>query len=130
MTTATTTAITTRGKLPRQAASLGAALLLCAVTLCPNMALAASDDGAMPPSKAASSAERVMSDTWITTKVKSEILANSVSKAFKVSVKTKAGAVTLMGKLPNQDAIDLVKMVAEKVKGVKSVDASGLIVSP
>jgi hyperosmotically inducible protein len=82
----------------------------------------------MAPSKAASSAERVMSDSWITTKVKSEILANSLSKAFKVGVKTKSGAVSLTGKLPTQDAIDLVKVIAEKVKGVKSVDVSGLSV--
>lgn len=69
-----------------------------------------------------------MSDSWITTKVKSEILANSVSKAFKVSVKTKKGAVTLSGKLPSQDSIDLVKMIAEKVKGVRNVDVSGLAI--
>jgi hyperosmotically inducible protein len=92
------------------------------------MALAASDDAAMAPSKAASNAERVVSDSWITTKVKAEILANSVSKAFKVSVKTKSGAVSLTGKLPNQDAIDLVKMISEKVKGVKNVDVSGLAI--
>lgn len=73
-------------------------------------------------------AERAVSDSWITTKVKSEIAANSISKAFKVSVKTKKGNVTLSGKLPNQDAIDLVKMIAEKVKGVNSVNASGLSV--
>jgi len=90
--------------------------------------MAASDGAASAPAKAASSAERVVSDSWITTKVKSEILANSVSKAFKVSVKTKRGAVTLKGKLPSQDAIDLVKMIAEKVKGVKSVDVSGLVI--
>ena len=71
-------------------------------------------------------AERAVSDSWITTKVKSEIAANSISKLFKVSVKTKSGNVMLSGKLPNQDAIDLVKMIAEKVKGVNSVDASGL----
>jgi hyperosmotically inducible protein len=87
---------------------------------------------AATPTEAASSAgmkaERVVSDSWITAKVKSEILANSVSKAFKVGVKTKSGVVSLDGKLPSQDAIDLVKMTAEKVKGVKQVDVSGLSV--
>lgn len=90
--------------------------------------MAASDGAPSAPARAASNAERAVSDSWITTKVKSEILANSVSKAFKVSVKTKHGAVALKGKLPNQDAIDLVKMIAEKVKGVKSVDVSGLAI--
>jgi hyperosmotically inducible protein len=122
----TTTPIT--GKHSQFAINLGAALLVSGLVLGTNMALAASDDATMAPSKAASNAERVVSDSWITTKVKSEILANSVSKAFKVGVKTKGGAVSLKGKLPNQDAIDLVKMISEKVKGVKSVDVSGLVI--
>lgn len=88
----------------------------------------AADDTSMVPNSTAKKAERAMTDSWITTKVKSEILANSVSKAFKVGVKTKQGAVALDGKLPNQDAIDLVKMIAEKVKGVKSVDTSALVI--
>jgi hyperosmotically inducible protein len=82
----------------------------------------------MAPSKTAKKAELVVSDSRITTKVKSEILANSVSKAFKVGVKTKSGAVSLTGKLPTRDAIDLVKMISEKVDGVKSVDVSGLVI--
>lgn len=113
-------------KTSRHVSTIAAALLVSGLVLGSNMALAASDNTAMAPSKAASKAERVVSDSWITTKVKSEILANSMSKAFKVSVKTKRGAVSLTGKLPSQDAIDLVKMIAEKVKGVKSVDVSGL----
>ena len=72
--------------------------------------------------------EKVVADSWITTKVKSEILANSASKAFKVQVKTKGGVVSLNGKLPTKDAVDLVKLIAEKVKGVRSVDAAGLTV--
>ena len=111
-----------------KATTLGAALLVSGLVLCSNMALAASDDATMAPSKAASSAERVVSDSWITTKVKSEILANSASKALKVSVKTTNGAVSLKGKLLSQDAVDLVKAIAEKVKGVKSVDVAGLVV--
>ncbi|HEY8908240.1 MAG TPA: BON domain-containing protein [Rhodoferax sp.] len=116
------------GKTSRAAVTVAAALFVTGLVLGPSMALAASDGTATTPSKTASQAERVVSDSWITTKVKSEILANSVSKAFKVSVKTKKGAVSLTGKLPNQDAIDLVKMIAEKVKGVKSVDVSGLVI--
>ena len=115
-------------KISRHAISLGAALFVAALLLGMDMSQAASGDAAIAPSKAVSKTERVVSDSWITTKVKSEILANSVSKAFKVSVKTKHGAVSLKGKLPSQDAIDLVKMIAEKVKGVKSVDVSGLVI--
>lgn len=116
------------GKISRHAIPLGAALVVAALVLGMNVSQAASDNAAVTPSNAASKAERAVSDSWITTKVKAEILANSVSKAFKVSVKTKRGMVSLKGKLPSQDAIDLVKMIAEKVKGVKSVDVSGLVI--
>ncbi len=73
-------------------------------------------------------AERAVSDSWITTKVKSEILADSASKGFKVSVKTKHGVVILKGTLANQDAIDHVQDIAAKVKGVKSVDTKALTI--
>jgi hyperosmotically inducible protein len=116
------------GKISRHAASVGTLLLVSTLLLGMNVSQAASDTAAITPSNAASKAERAVSDSWITAKVKAEILANSVSKAFKVSVKTKRGMVSLKGKLPSQDAIDVVKMIAEKVKGVKSVDVSGLAI--
>jgi hyperosmotically inducible protein len=78
--------------------------------------------------KRVTKAERAVSDSWITTKVKSEILANSASKGFKVSVKTKHGVVILKGTLANLDAIDHVKDIAAKVKGVKSVDTKALTI--
>jgi hyperosmotically inducible protein len=78
--------------------------------------------------KQVTKAERAISDSWITTKVKSEILADSASKGFKVNVKTKHGVVVLKGTLANQDAIDHVKDIAAKVKGVKSVDTQALTV--
>jgi len=79
--------------------------------------------------KAAAKTKRVVSDSWITTKVKSEITADSLSKGFDVSVTTTHGVVVLKGALANQDAIDHVKGLAEKVKGVKSVDTALLTVS-
>ncbi|HEX7606698.1 MAG TPA: BON domain-containing protein, partial [Usitatibacter sp.] len=79
--------------------------------------------------KAVAKSERVGSDSWITTKVKSEIMADSVSKGFDVSVKTTHGVVVLKGKLANHDAIAHVKDIAAKVNGVKSVDTSALSVA-
>jgi hyperosmotically inducible periplasmic protein len=76
--------------------------------------------------KAVATTERAGSDSWITTKVKSEILADSVSKGFKVSVKTVNGVVMLHGTLANDDAIAHVKDLAQKVQGVKSVDTTQL----
>jgi len=70
--------------------------------------------------------ERVGSDTWITTKVKSQILADSVSKGFDVHVKTLHGVVMLRGMLPTSDAVAHVKDIAASVEHVKSVDTSEL----
>jgi len=93
------------------------------------------DDELTTPSSGATSAKihhaaaktkRVASDSWITTKVKSGILADSVSKGFDVSVTTKHGVVMLKGTLANDDAVAHVKDIASQVKGVKSVDTSML----
>ncbi|MBI3546499.1 MAG: BON domain-containing protein [Gammaproteobacteria bacterium] len=80
-------------------------------------------------SKAGTDSKRAVSDSWITTKVKSELLADSISKGFDVNVKTTHGVVVLKGTLANEDAIDHVKDVAAKVDGVKSVDTSALTVA-
>jgi len=79
-----------------------------------------------PMHKAVAKTEREGSDSWITTKVKSEILADSISKGFEVRVKTVNGVVMLHGTLPDQDAVEHVKGLAEKVKGVKSVNITQL----
>lgn len=77
----------------------------------------------------ANNSGKPVSDTWITTKVKSEIVANSATKGLKVHVTTKGGVVALKGKLPSQEAVDTVKSLAVNVKGVQSVDASGLVIA-
>ena len=79
--------------------------------------------------KAADDTGRVFSDSWITTKVKSGLLADTVSKGVDVSVETTHGVVVLKGVLANQAAVDHVKSMAEHVAGVKSVDTSGLTVT-
>ena len=76
--------------------------------------------------KVVKTTKRVASDSWITTKVKSEIAADSLSKGFKVSVTTKHGVVVLSGTLTSRHAIDHVKEIAEKVHGVRRVDTSAL----
>ena len=74
-------------------------------------------------------ASRIASDTWITTKVKSVLLADSISKGFEINVDTKDGVVVLEGSLDNEDAIDHVTDLAGDVEGVKSVDTSRLVVA-
>jgi len=79
--------------------------------------------------KTADKAKREVSDSWITTKVKSAILADSVTKGFDVSVETTKGVVVLKGQLASEDALDHVKDIAAKVEGVKSVDTAGVRVT-
>ena len=90
---------------------------------------AATDDAASAAPTATQKTERVVSDTWITTKVKSEILKSSLAKGFDVKVATLHGIVTLKGSLASSDVIDQVKAIAAKVKGVQSVDTSNLVVA-
>lgn len=78
--------------------------------------------------EAVTETQRVTSDSWITTKVKSMIYAEDLSQGYEVSVKTLHGAVTLTGNLENQADIDHLKIVAANVKGVKSVDTSALTI--
>jgi hyperosmotically inducible protein len=78
------------------------------------------------PERAATAARKAVTDSWITTKVKSTILADSVSRGFEVSVETRHGVVVLRGQLANKDSVDHVRDLARNIEGVKSVDVSGL----
>lgn len=69
-----------------------------------------------------------MADSWITTKVKSEFAAARHVKATDISVSTTDGMVTLTGTVATTREKNKAIRIAHKVKGVKSVDASGLTV--
>lgn len=88
-----------------------------------NNALAVSQDKG--PS-ASTSAERVISDSWITTKVKSTLLYSSNVSGTDIEVTTKSGIVTLSGMLSNGAEKALAVELAENVQGVKRVEAGGL----
>lgn len=68
-------------------------------------------------------------DAWITTKVKSEFAASKSVKATDISVSTSDGTVTLTGTVATAKEKSHAEKIAKGVKGVKSVDASGLTVS-
>lgn len=72
-------------------------------------------------------ASREISDSWITTKVKSTLLYSSNVSGMHVEVHTKSGAVTLTGKLGSGAERALAIELAENVRGVKSVNAKGLM---
>lgn len=73
-----------------------------------------------------SSVGEAVSDTWITTKVKTELATTEDVKSTDISVDTKDGIVTLTGVLPSKIAVKKAVAAAESVKGVKDVDDSGL----
>ncbi|WP_257387325.1 BON domain-containing protein [Tahibacter caeni] len=70
--------------------------------------------------------DQPVGDTWITTKVKTELLADSAVKGSDINVSTVNGVVTLAGVLDNQAAIDKAVTIAKNVKGVTDVDTRAL----
>jgi hyperosmotically inducible periplasmic protein len=65
-------------------------------------------------------------DAWITTKVKAELATTKGVSSTEISVNTVDGVVTLTGVLPSKLAVKKAVAAAKSIKGVKSVDASGL----
>ena len=68
------------------------------------------------------------SDTWITTKVKSEFATTEGVSFTDVSVDTKAGVVSLSGKVDSASEKAMAIKSARSVKGVKAVEAGNLTV--
>ena len=63
----------------------------------------------------------VMDDTWVTTKVKSKIVADDVAKSGDVTVDTKQNVVTLTGTVPSAAVHEAVLRIARETKGVHRV---------
>ena len=70
--------------------------------------------------------DQPVTDTWITTKVKSELATTDGVKSMDIEVKTVDGTVMLTGTQANDVAVKKAVAVAKSIKGVKKVDASGL----
>ncbi|MDN5924716.1 MAG: BON domain-containing protein [Xanthomonadales bacterium] len=83
---------------------------------------------AAPPmgDQAAMDSQQPVSDTWITTKVKSELAITDHVDALDVSVDTVNGVVHLTGNVQSDTERNKAIAAAKSVKGVKKVDASGL----
>lgn len=65
-------------------------------------------------------------DAWITTKVKSSLLADSETSGMDVKVETNDGVVTLTGEVENEAKRNRAIEVAKSIEGVKSVASEGL----
>ena len=63
----------------------------------------------------------IVSDSWITTKVKSDLALQKDVSATSIHVDTYEGVVTLSGKVKSQAEADKAVQVAREIKGVKSV---------
>ncbi|KRG39384.1 hypothetical protein ARC78_01275 [Stenotrophomonas pictorum JCM 9942] len=66
------------------------------------------------------------SDTWITTKVKADLLATENVPGLEITVETVNGTVMLSGTVNHQSEKDRAIAVARGIKGVKQVDADKL----
>ena len=65
-------------------------------------------------------------DTWITTKVKTELMATKGIPSTDISVTTTNGSVTLSGVVETKAQVQKAVAVAHAVKGVTKVDSSAL----
>ena len=61
-------------------------------------------------------------DAWITTKVKSELIADSDTKAGNINVETSNGKVTLTGTAKTWQESDKAAQIARNIKGVTAVE--------
>ncbi|MEK6212340.1 MAG: BON domain-containing protein [Pseudomonadota bacterium] len=61
-------------------------------------------------------------DSWITSKVKSEMIADSDVKAHNINVNTSKGVVTLTGTAATWNESNKAAEIAHGVKGVKAVE--------
>ena len=61
-------------------------------------------------------------DSWITSKVKSEMVANKQVRARDISVNTNRGVVTLSGSARTEEESNKAAEIAHSVKGVTQVE--------
>ncbi|MFP6850156.1 MAG: BON domain-containing protein [Pseudomonas sp.] len=77
-------------------------------------------------SETVNNAEDAVSDTWITSKVKSTFLADSNLSGIDIKVETNKGVVALSGVVASSAERDLAVAKAGEIKGVKAVAAEAL----
>lgn len=73
--------------------------------------------------------QQLGSDTWITTKVKADLLTSSNVPGMEIKVETVNGVVMLSGMVSSAAEKERAVTTTRGIQGVKQVDASGLTVS-
>jgi osmotically-inducible protein OsmY len=76
--------------------------------------------------RAANKTEDALSDSWITTKVKSTLLLSSDVSGTEITVTTDKGVVRLTGDVDSQGERQRAVELAQNIRGVQKVDASGI----
>ena len=72
-------------------------------------------------------AKEATSDTWITTKVKADLVTEKGIPGTDIKVETNKGVVSLSSMVPvKKEKKDIAVSIAKKIKGVKAVSADGL----
>ncbi|MDH5824814.1 BON domain-containing protein [Luteimonas sp. RD2P54] len=114
------------------AAALSVALMLAAGGVMAQEAAADADAQVDTQTRtdAGMESDQPVNDTWITTKVKSSLLADTDVAGLQVEVETVNGVVSLSGDVESRAQIDAAKRIAAGIEGVTNVDASGLTVAP
>lgn len=79
-------------------------------------------------STATGDSQQPVGDTWITTKVKTELMATSGVPGTDIKVETVNGVVKLSGHVDKTQA-EKAASIARNIDGVKKVDTSGLMAS-
>ncbi len=75
----------------------------------------------------ASRSDQPVDDTWITTKVKSSLLADSDVSGLDINVETVNGVVTLSGQVDQQAQIEHATRIARDIQGVTDVRTTELV---
>lgn len=70
----------------------------------------------------ATASSKTRPDSWVTLKVKLELLAENLTSGYETEVDTKNGAVTLTGKVDTNEAKTAMEAATRKVEGVQSVN--------
>lgn len=99
---------------------------LTALSMAASPAFALSSDAPQRPDTPNNDSDQPVTDTWITTKVKTELATTDGVKSMDIEVTTVDGVVTLSGVLGSDTAVKKAVAAAQSIKGVKRVDASGL----
>ncbi|MDO8477258.1 MAG: BON domain-containing protein [Candidatus Rokubacteria bacterium] len=112
--------------------TITAAIMMALVAVAP-LTAGAADTADKAKEKAQTTTQEtktMVTDSWITSKVKISLFADERVKGSQVSVDTTKGVVHLRGKVDSAEAKSAVSDIAQGVEGVKSVKNDLQVVAP